>query len=676
MAFAVLVAAVPAIAHDLAGGKFVVAVALGVEAVAALASLVLLRTGRVRSGAALLALSGLGLALALPIIEGGGIRDTSMLLVPAAIAVLAFALPRQWYWPFVAFCLAGIVGLYLIERVGWLVTQFPHVAPVEELIDILLLVTLAAVVIWFLTETRRRARNQAFRLATAVEQAAESVIITDSEGLIKYVNPAFEETSGYAQDEVLGRNPRIWQSGEHSAEYYETMWRTLASGQTWHGRFINTHRDGTQLIEDASIASIHNPEGNLLGYVALERDVTGQVATEHRLAQAEKLEAIGTLAGGVAHDFNNIMAGIMGFAELAQRQAEGSPRLQAHLAGVLTNAQRACDLVAQILAFSRRTEPGRRPPPVQLRAVAQHTLQLQRVSWPSTVQVETHWDGDPLVRADATKLHQVLMNLCANAAQALRSGGGTLQVSVRERNLSPDEAARLVTVKPGPHAELAVTDDGHGIAPVHLQRIFDPFYTTKPAGQGTGLGLAVAHGIVTQLGGAIDVQSTEGQGTTFRVLLPLAHEIPEEADHGAPPPGRESTVAATPDLRGEERLLFVDDEEALCQVAEEALSALGYRVTAFTNSRAALAHFGQEPADYDLVITDVNMPELTGDLLTREILNLRRDVPIILCTGYSDWLTEEDARRLGAAALVHKPLVGHQLARLVRRVLNNAPGRG
>lgn len=508
---------------------------------------------------------------------------------------------------------------------------------------------------------RRHAEDARLGLVTAVEQATETIIITDSEGVIQYVNPTFERVTGYSRNEAIGRTPRLLKSGKHDKAFYRQMWDTLGRGQVWSGHFINRHKSGSLYEEEATISPVRNAQGQVVSYVAVKRDVTDEVKWEMQLRQAQKMEAIGTLAGGIAHDFNNILTAIFGYAEMARYKTSEDSNVRRDLDQVLTACNRAKDLVRQILTFSRQGEQERRP--VELRPIIKETLKLLRASLPSTIEINQDIllrSGEDRVLADPTQIHQVLMNLCSNAADAMLSSGGALEVTLDQQDVDEDQARHFPGLHPGRHVRICVKDTGHGMDPEIMEHIFEPFYTTKGLGKGTGMGLAVVHGIVRNHNGAITVSSEVGQGSVFAVLLPqLEHTVVQT-------PG----MTAEPLPKGHETILLVDDEPALVSLGQQMLESLGYRVTTKTSSLGALELFRADPDRFDLVITDMTMPHLTGAGLTRELLAIRPNLPIILCTGFSELIDAEKARSLGVREYLMKPFVLRSMAESVRRALD------
>jgi PAS domain S-box-containing protein len=382
------------------------------------------------------------------------------------------------------------------------------------------------------------------------------------------------------------------------------------------------------------------------------------LSIQAHLQQAQKMEAIGTLAGGIAHDFNNILTAVLGYTEIALMEvADGTP-VKRSLDQVLQAGNRARELVKQILTFSRQTEPEFKP--VELSLIALEALDLMRASLPSTITMVQRLDSRSAVMADPTQIHQVLINLCTNAAHAMSGRAGELCVGLDE--VEPDAAflGRHPDLAPGMYQRLTVRDNGHGIDPAIRERIFEPFFTTKQRGEGTGMGLSVVLGIVRSHKGAITVDSVPGKGSTFEVYLPIVRrvkpEVPFDAVAGLPP--------------GHERILLVDDEDVVVDLGRRMLEHLGYRVTTCRNGVEAFKLFMQNPWRYDIVITDMTMPKMTGEALAKKLLLIRTDIPIILCTGYNRTMSREHARAIGIREFALKPLSIRDLAHTVRKVLD------
>ena len=404
-------------------------------------------------------------------------------------------------------------------------------------------------------------------------------------------------------------------------------------------------------IYDVRAVPVRDDDGTIRFGMALTLDVTERRRLEADVRQSQKMEAVGTLAGGIAHDFNNILASVIGYAELAMLDAV-SDELQSDLQQVLTAAARGRQMVQRILAFSRRS--GEELHPVELEPIVSETLRLLLPTLPPGVSIDLHDEERvPAVRGDPGQLHQVILNLCANAIYAMRETGGTLTV----RLLSSDTHGQQ-------HLRLEVQDTGTGMTPEVLERAVDPFFTTKPAHEGTGMGLAMVHGIITGMGGVLRLESVPEQGTTAIIELP--------ADVGRPTPIATLGVIGTIPT-GRERVLVVDDELAVAAFLSNALARFGYRTSTFTSAEAALQHLGDDTEAYDMVITDMTMPRMSGEDLLREVRQLRPHLPVVLCTGYSASMTPERAYELGAAGYLSKPLSVNELALQVRRILDAEP---
>ncbi|MCU0572469.1 MAG: response regulator [Syntrophobacteraceae bacterium] len=389
-------------------------------------------------------------------------------------------------------------------------------------------------------------------------------------------------------------------------------------------------------------------------------------ALQQHLQRSQKVEALGTLAGGIAHDFNNILGAMIGYAELALMGSPDNPRLRDNLQMVLTAGERARDLVRQILAFSRQSEEERKP--IQIGHTVKEVLKFMRASLPATIEIRTSIGPDiGIVMADPVQIHQVLMNLCTNAHHAMREKGGLLEVELASAGLGPECTLIHPALKAGPHVRVTVRDTGQGMDEATMARIFDPYFTTKEKGVGTGLGLAVVHGIVQSHGGVVSVRSEPGKGSTFDLYFPVIQE-------------KMASIARIQEEipTGHEHILLVDDDQLHMEVVKKTLEHLGYSVESRINSLDALELFRSDPHRFDLVVTDMTMPGMTGDKLALELMRIRNDIPIVLCTGYSEEITEEDAKALGIRAFVMKPVLISRMARAVRDALGDhqAPTTG
>jgi len=505
---------------------------------------------------------------------------------------------------------------------------------------------------------RKQSEKQLKLLSAAIEQADESIVITDTEASIQYVNPAFEKITGYSITEAIGQNPRILQSGTNDALIYRTMWDKLSSGQTWKGHFVNKKKDGTLYDEDANISPIRNTENEIINYVAVKRDITKELRKEEQLRQAQKMESIGTLAGGIAHDFNNILGTIMGYTELSVDEVDKDSNVRSSLLEILNATNRAKDLVQQILSFSRQTTQQKKP--IKIVPIVKETIKFIRATIPTTIDI--HYNigiENDIVIADPTQIHQVLMNLCTNAGHAMEEKGGELNISITETNYD-FQIDQQLEQNSRSYIKITVSDTGHGIGKEILEKIFNPYFTTKKKGQGTGLGLAVVHGIVKDHGGIITVNSKKGERTNFEVFLPLSAKKEPVSDE----------IGITAIVGTNEKILLVDDENSLLEITRRMLERLGYDVVARTSSVEALAKFNSAPQNFDLIITDKTMPNMTGFDLAQEIKKTRPDIPIIMCTGFSEEISPDKLENIGLAEIVMKPISNLKIAKIIRKVLD------
>jgi len=517
-------------------------------------------------------------------------------------------------------------------------------------------------------EVLQRSKN---RFRAMVEKSAEGIVLMLPDKGIVYASPSVERVLGYTPEELAGRTNQWFVENVVHPDYRQHSLDTwtrllLDADHELTDEVVVLHKDGSwRWIESTTRNLLHEP--SVQAVVANFRDITERKRAqaergrlEQRLRQAEKMEAVGRLAGGVAHDFNNVLAGVLAYGEMLFEEAPEDSPLKRYAQNVLTAASRGRELVEQILAYSR-SQRGKRAP-VDVAKVIAETLELIRGSLPARIRLEASAPESPqVVIGDATQLHQVVMNLCSNAIHAM-SAGGTLRVMLETADISGERALSHGTLAPGRYVRLVVEDSGSGMDGATVSRIFEPFFTTKEVGQGTGLGLSLVYAIVTDSGGAIDVKTAPKQGSTFTIYLTRADVALAAAE-----------TAATPLPRGRgERVLLVDDETPLLAVTAEVLSRLGYEAVSFDDSHTALAAFEATPGRFDVVVTDEVMPGLTGTGLARALRRHRPDLPIVLVSGYSGPILTQDALAAGVSELLTKPLQSRDIATTLARVLHRA----
>lgn len=512
---------------------------------------------------------------------------------------------------------------------------------------------------------RKQKENERIQLATAVEQSSESMAIIGQDRTIEYVNPAFEKISGYRRQDIMGKTLTFLHSESHDAATMISMEKSMKAGRVWRGRLLNKRRDGSEYLTETTISPIFDADGHIINYVNLKRDITIEAGLEEQLKQSQKLQAIGQLAGGIAHDFNNILTSIMGNTELLLFQVKSDGPMRQRLINTLAASERAKEMINQILMFSHRKEQVKNP--VEFNPIIEEALNLIVTSAPSTIAIERRMSADEcVIMADPTQVHQIVMNLCTNAIHAMDGQKGTLKLTTDVVLLSETESKHYLDLTPGTYARLSVSDSGRGMDAQTRERIFEPFFSTKNKGEGTGMGLSVVHGIVKSHSGTILVESEPGKGACFQVLFPKIEQNPLKGD---------TDLNQAPEKQRSGKILVVDDEKEVADVCVSMLQELGYKVVSTTSSKKALAMFQAAPNVYDLVVTDQTMPELTGMDLSNAMLAIRPDLPIVLCTGYSEHITAASAQNIGIKGFASKPYRLKNLAQLVDRFLNQSPNR-
>ena len=497
------------------------------------------------------------------------------------------------------------------------------------------------------------------RLSKAIEQAGEIVIITDIEGNIQYVNPAFETVTGYSRLEVIGKNPRILKSGKHDNAFHRGLWESIASGRTWAGRIINKRKDGTFYTEESTISAVKDPAGKIVNYVAVTKDITEQLRLESQFFQAQKMEAVGLLAGGIAHDFNNILTAIKGYCGLVAGALSPEDPKCADMGEIMGAADRATTLTRQLLAFSRQQIIDPKVTDLN-RTFGDMTRMLSRIIG-ENVKLSTKLCSAPcLARVDQGLIEQVVMNLVVNARDAVSKDG---EIKLETEILLPPEeffSARPALAR-GRMVCIKVRDNGSGMSPEVKKHLFEPFYTTKAQGKGTGLGLSMVYGTVKQSGGEIVLESEPGKGSVFELYFPLVEG--GIADNSA---GK----AQESPKKGTETILFVEDEDSLRRLGERQLRMSGYTVISAADGKEALEAAGRHGKPMDLLITDVVMPGMSGRELAAELARRKLVSRTLFMSGYTDDSIAKHGVLEPGIAFLYKPFTFEALSVKIREVLD------
>jgi PAS domain S-box-containing protein len=517
-----------------------------------------------------------------------------------------------------------------------------------------------------LQQNQQSAEESLRKLSRAVEQSADTVMVTNHHGIIEYVNPAFEALTGYQRDEVRGKTPRILKSGEQGPEVYQDIWKTILDGNVYRGILVNRKKSGESYYVEETICPVRDAAGQITHFISNGRDLTERLRLEAQLLQSQKMDAIGNLAGGVAHDFNNLLTIITSYAELALDSVPPDSPLESKIQEILLAARRAAELTRQLLAFSRKQPQALRVADLN-QVIARIANTLPRLIGEDIEFSFKRGEGLGRVRVDPLQIEQILMNLAANARDAMPQGGH-LRIETSDVMLDDDYVDRKQAVIPlGHYALIAVSDDGTGILPEHLPHIFEPFYTTKPSGKGTGLGLATVYGIVKQNKGFIWAYSEPSMGTVFKIYLPCVagRDQWDEIEN----------VRTTTALRGSETVLLVEDEQAVRQVTSEFLRLQGYNVLEAKDGLDALSVAKSHSSTIHLLVTDVVMPNMSGGQLAKELVQVRPDMKLLFVSGYAGKTVLDHKVVDLETNFLQKPYTLKQLSLKIRAALPQTPGQ-
>ncbi|THB79402.1 MAG: PAS domain S-box protein, partial [Desulfobacteraceae bacterium] len=504
----------------------------------------------------------------------------------------------------------------------------------------------------------RDARQSEARLNALINAIPDLIWLKDPDGIYLSCNPTFELFFGALESDIIGKTDYDFVDAQLADFFRDHDQKAIEAGQpSANEEWLTFRANGYHGLFETVKIPMHDIDGNLIGVLGVARDITKRhkdqkekIQLERRLKQSQKMESIGTLAGGIAHDFNNILSSIIGFSEIALKNVDQGSELEDDLMEIHHAGKRAAELVKQILIFARKS--GDELGPIKIQPIATEALSLLRSTIPSNISIVETLNSTLTLTGNETQIHQIFMNLCTNASQAMEMDGGTLKVSVTDQIIGPDTPGDHSGLPPGQYVKIEISDTGSGIPENEIESIFEPYFTTKEVGEGTGLGLATVHGIVEQYAGRIWVTSSDAQGTRFTILLPAKPSSQTET-----PPSNDGIPV------GNESILLIDDEAAITKMTSRFLSRLGYRSVQVNRSAEALTLFERQPDQFDLVIMDMTMPGITGDKLAARFLEIKPDLPIILCTGFSKILTKEDAMELGISAYIEKPIDNLALSR-------------
>ncbi|AEI14438.1 multi-sensor hybrid histidine kinase [Flexistipes sinusarabici DSM 4947] len=506
---------------------------------------------------------------------------------------------------------------------------------------------------------RKQAEEELIKLSTAVNQSSSAIVITDTEGIIQYVNSAFEKLTGYSSSEALGENPRILKSGRQSNEFYEDLWDTISGGNTWKGKIVNRKKDGSFYTEDTSISPVFSEKGEITNYVAVKIDITKEENLQEQLRQSQKMESVGRLAGGVAHDYNNMLTVILNYVELTLRKLDKSDDVHEFLVRIKEAAERSARVTNQLLAFARKQVYT--PKVLNLNTVIKDMTKMLEKLVGENITIQWHpqenlWP----VKMDPSQVDQIIANLCINARDAIE-GNGIITIETSNASIDENYTKEKQYFSPGDYTVITVSDNGCGMDKKTVENIFEPFFTTKEVGEATGLGLATVYGIVKQNGGFINVYSEIDEGTTFRIYLKRESEEAEKA---------EKVQKVVPTESKGETVLVVEDEEAILQTIEKVFETLGYNLLTANNPLEALDIAEKHSGDIDVIVTDVVMPDMNGKKMSEKITKLHPNAKVLFMSGYpysvigQHGLSEEDVN------FIQKPFQVKDLEMKIREILD------
>jgi len=539
--------------------------------------------------------------------------------------------------------------------------DYPALPNEYELTDLESAARLAGVVM------ERERRESSLRiLSQAIEQAGESVIITDAVGTIEYVNPAFTKMTGYTADEVLGENPRILKSGNQTDEYYKELWATITSGEIWNSTIIDRRKDGSEYPAIMSIAPIFNAD-IITHYVGIQQDMTEQELVEEKFRQTQKMEALGTLVGGIAHDFNNILAGISGNVYLAKSKNREPAYISQKMSNIENLSNRAADLIRQLLTFARKDRIILEE--AELHDLMKDSYKFLRASIPENIDMHLDFDQSSLsINVDSTQFQQVLMNLISNSRDALEGVENPyMTITLKAFYADGELVKKHRYFKTGHYACISVKDNGCGIPEHQIEHLFEPFFTTKETGKGTGLGLSMVFGAIKRLHGHIEVQSIEGKGSTFFIYIPLLKTKEAEAPHPLEQNKGETAISTT----AGETILLVDDEESVLEMGKDVLESLGYRVLSASNGLEAVDVFTAHQDEIALIITDMVMPKLGGVKAIERIQKIRPSIKVIYSSGYDKNTSIPNISLSNEIIMLAKPYSVEKLSQAIRSQLDS-----